>query len=420
MNTNNRSKIHVLVMRDEFSVGDLDLAAPEYRIEDMLQEPRLRVTVAKAAYGEAARAARQHDADLIVLDGVFGDPVVLIAELDEQFPTIPLLVILDEAERERAHDCVVAGARSCLIRPIDPNTLVRTIVQFHVKSLRQRAQQQLATQQGARIIAVRGAKGGVGCTVVAANLAVAIKQASGGRVLLLDAHFFGGDTTVALDLVPTGSVANLIPHLHHLDDDLLDATLARHASGIDVLAAPSELERAEFIAPEEFQRVLETLRPRYDVIVLDTSPFLDLNSLIALDMAELLLLVATPQISALRNAARFLHLGAKFGYSTSKMRLVLNRANYPGGIDRADLAKHLPYAVSYAIPNDPGAVDRSMKSGEPIVTMERSSRVSRALRALAKTVMSNEEWGALPSADSGRRPKRLGSMWPFARGAGAS
>jgi pilus assembly protein CpaE len=388
------SKIHVLVLRDELQSED---HAAADRAEELLSpnDPRVRLTISKAAYGEGLRSAERHQADVIVLDGVLGDSVVMVHELDDALPNTPLLVILDEIEGDRIHDCYVAGARGCLVRPVHPDVLVRTIVQAHEKALRRTKQleaERLGGNKGGKLLAVRGAKGGVGCTTIATNLAVALSRLGGRRVVLVDAHFMGGDVPVTLDIAPNRSLADLIPHLDALDDELLETALVQHPSGVNVLVAPLELERAESITPEQFQRVLEALRERFDYVVVDTSPIFDQNSLTALDTADLLLLVCTPDIAALKNASRFIQLATEFHYAEDKLRLVVNRRNAPGAISRSDMETHLQYRMSFEIPNDFQAVIGAMNRGQPLVTYRRRCRAARAMERLARTVHSDRGW----------------------------
>jgi pilus assembly protein CpaE len=403
--------IQVLIIRDELGVGNRP--STEQTEELLKNEPRLRVAAAASGYGEALRAARRQRPDVILIDGVLGGAAGLVAELDEALPRIPLLVALHEVERDHAHECVVAGARGCLVRPFQRETLIHTIIQVHERAVRRRKLLQEDQHTGGRaagkIIAVRGAKGGVGCTVIATNLAVAIKRRSDQRVALVDAHLFGGDVPLALDMTPDRSLGDLLPHMHSLDDELLDSTLIKHVSGIDVLAAPPDLERAEAITPEDFQRVMEALRARYDYVVVDSPSVLDHNSLIVLDMADLLLLVCTPEIAALKNAARFVRLGLQFGYSDAKMRLVINRRNSPGAVARPDIESYLHYKTSFHIPNDGTSAVKALNRGQPLVTFDRSCGPARALQRLARVVVENEGWDAEPGR-AHRRPIRLPSL----------
>jgi pilus assembly protein CpaE len=414
--TSNRlTNVRVLILRDALPGAVYESEDAAERPQLLLDHPRLTVSVSTAGYGEAIRAGERYRPDIVLLDGVLSDPAQLVAELDEALHRTPVLVILDEADRDRVHDCVAAGARGCLVRPVDTEALAQTIFRVHDRALRQRQRQDAELQasgavaRGGRIISVRGAKGGVGGTVIATNMAVAMKRLSGLRVALLDAHFFGGDVPMALDIVSNSSIADLIPHLHTLDDELLDKTLVKHASGISVLAVPSEFERAEAITADEFQRVIEALRARFDYVVIDCSPFLDQNSLLVLDMSDLLLLVSTPEIVALKNAARLIQLGADLGYSESKMRLVVNRLKSPGAISRNDFERHLDYHMSFGIPNDT-AVVRALTRGVPVVTYERTSKAARALEKLARAAMSNEGWAGERTEHSGRRLLRLPSL----------
>lgn len=410
MITNALGKVNVLVMRDEMpsaAQAEIDHA------EDLLaQDSKFHVIVTPSAYGEAVRAARQHRPDIIILDGVLGDPAAIVADVDEAMPRASILVLLEEADADRAHDSILAGARGCLPRPVDRDELIRTVLQLHEKALRRRKQLQVAPEEGGHLIAVRGAKGGVGATVIAANLAIALKRASGQRVVLVDGNLFGGDATLALDVLTNRSLTDLIPQLHALNQEFIDATVVTHSSGIDVLAAPLELERAESITPEQFQRVLEAMCTQYDFVIVDTSPFLDQNSLVVLDMASVILLVCTPEIAALKNAARFLKLGSEFGYSEEKLRLVVNRLASSGAITSRDIETHLHYHISAGIPSDGGAVVQSLNRGSPVVVDAPKSGVSKAIERLAQTLLANEGWavGDTPNPAFRMQASRLSGL----------
>lgn len=392
MITNALGKINVLVLRDQMPSSTQAESEPAEEL--LAHDGKFHVTVAPAAYGEGVRAARQHRPDIVIFDGVIGDPEAIVADVDEAMPRSSIVVILDDTEVERAHDCILAGARACLQRPTPAEELIRTVIQLHEKALRRRKQLQVAPEEGGHLIAVRGSKGGVGATVIAANLAIALRRESERRVCLVDGNLFGGDATLALDILTNRSLTDLIPNLHALTDDFIAATVVTHASGVDVLAAPNELERAESVTPEQFQRVLEAVCTNYDFVIVDTSPFLDQNSLVVLDMASVILLICTPEIAALKNAARFLKLGAEFGYAEEKLRLVVNRLASSGSIVGNDIENHLHYRISAGIPSDGAAVVHSLNRGEPVVLSTPKSPVTRAINGLAHTLLQNEGWAA--------------------------
>jgi pilus assembly protein CpaE len=391
MITNALGKVNVLILRDQLpSSGQ---PGEEITAESLLaSDGKFHVSVAPAAYGEGVRAARQQRPDIIVFDGVLGAPESVVTDVDEASPRSSIIVLLNEADLDSAHDCILAGARACLQRPTPADDLVHTILQLHEKAQRRRKQAQVAPEEGGHLIAVRGSKGGVGATVLAVNLAISLYQQSERRVCLVDGNLFGGDVSLALDILTSRSLTDLIPNLHALTDDLVAATMVRHSSGIDVLAAPNELERAESVTPEQFQRILEALCTRYDFVVVDTASFLDQNSLVVLDMASIVLLICTPEIAALKNAARFLKLGSEFGYAVEKLWLVVNRLASSGSIVGSDIENHLHYRISAGIPSDGAAVVQSLNRGDPLMTTAPKSPVGRSIQALALRLLEIEGW----------------------------
>jgi pilus assembly protein CpaE len=243
-----------------------------------------------------------------------------------------------------------------------------------------------------QLIAVRGAKGGVGTTAIATNLAVALHRQSQQPTVLLDGDFFAGDVLAALNLSSNRSVMDLLSNVGRLDDDLLNTTLVTHSSGIDVLASPSDFEQVEHIKADTYKHLLEELRNHYAYVVVDCAATLDSNTLAALDVADLLLLVSTPELAALKNAARLIQLGARLGYTEDKLRLVLNRSNLPGGVSPKDFEQHLSYHTSFKLPND-SAIPEALAAGEPLKT---SNKAARELDKLARSIAADTGWSDQP------------------------
>jgi pilus assembly protein CpaE len=240
------------------------------------------------------------------------------------------------------------------------------------------------TPDRGQLIAVRGSKGGVGATTIATNLAVALHRQTKQSVALVDGDMFAGDVLAALNLLSNRSVMDLLSNAARFDDDLLTTTLVTHSSGIDVLAAPSDFEQVERVKADTYQHMLEELRNHYAYVVVDCPTGLDANTLAAIDVADVLLLVTTPELSALKNAGRLIALGARLGYDDYKLRLVLNRCNVPGAISSNDFEQHLSYKTSYRLSNDTG-VPQALASGEPL---KASNRVAKELD---KLVLSLDE-----------------------------
>ncbi|MFN8635834.1 MAG: AAA family ATPase [Chloroflexota bacterium] len=382
--SNRTSRLRVLVLRDPgFNLDgqESDVGAITELLEE---EPTFKVTESAAGYGEAARAAHKGDVDLVVVDEVAGDPAAVVEQLDQAAPEIPVIVLLDVENAANAQACILAGARAYMLRPVEPAELIDLIQRIYDKEDRRRRKMQPAgSNKAGRVIAVHGPKGGVGTTTVAVNLAVALYQQTRLRVVLVDGSLLSGDVAVAMNIANENSIADVVAHVRELDGDLLNDTLLKHGSGIWVLPAPSELERAEVINGEETTAVLAALRQFYDIVVVDTASRPDEHLLAALDQSDVVLVVCTPEIASLKNAARFLALAHELGYGDEKLKLTINRLSSHGSIPLKDIESNLRHKMAYGLPSDGIPVIEALNAGEPVVLMRPSARIAREIRSVA-------------------------------------
>ena len=147
-----------------------------------------------------------------------------------------------------------------------------------------------------------------------------------------------------------------------------------------MLPAPSELERAEVINGEETTAVLAALRQYYDVVVVDTASRPDEHLLAALDQSDVVLVVCTPEIASLKNAARFLALAHELGYGDEKLKLTINRLSSHGSIPLKDIESNLRHKMAFGLPSDGIPVIEALNAGEPVVLMRPSARIAREIR----------------------------------------
>jgi pilus assembly protein CpaE len=266
------------------------------------------------------------------------------------------------------------------------------------------AQPRTAAATG-RVIVVHGPKGGVGTTTIAVNLAVAMHQLTGLRVALVDGALMAGDVAVAMNVASDNSIADVAAHLRELDADLLDGTLVHHPSGVRVLPSPAEFERAEAISGDETGAILNACRAHYDVVVVDTPSRPDEHLLAALDLADAVLIVCTPEIASLKNTARFLALGHELGYGDDKLKLVINRFSSHGAIPLDDIESNLRHKMSFGLPSDGIPVVESLNAGEPVVLMRPSARIAREVRHVGEALARELALPGFEPADarSGRR-----------------
>lgn len=390
------SPVRVLVLDD--SPDSTEVIANLLRAE-----PGFSVTTSAMAFGEGLRAARRSDPNLIVLvaDGLVGsDALVAVEELDAAAPGAAI-VVLSSGDAALAHDIILAGARDCLAPPYTRDMLITSLRKVHQNESRRRERFSASLTSGLRahrcqVIAFHGAKGGMGTTTTAVNVAVGLRKLTGERVAIVDASLQAADVGVALNVSSTTGVDDLLPHLNELDADLLSRVLATHSSGVKVLLAPRDLERAEAVAGEEIRRVLAFLAGHFDYVVVDTAPSLDAAGLAALDYADQIVLLTTPDVVALRNTGRFLQLSRRLGYPAEKIGLVVNRSNCHYAIRLSEIEKRLGVKPIATIPNSERAFHWAISRGELLDPGFLFGGPSRAIDRLSRRL-------AVRSSNSGRR-----------------
>ncbi len=371
------------------------------------------------AFGEGIRNARRGEPEVIILaaDSLVGaDALISIEELEAAIPHAAVIVLTTSTDAGRLRDFVLAGARDCLAPPYTRETLVNSVRKVHQNETRRRDRLTASITGGLRqhrcqVIAVHGAKGGVGTTTVAVNVATALRLITKERIAIVDASLQAGDVGIALDVVANTSLDDLLPHLNGLDADLLNKVLVTHSTGLRALLAPRDLERVDSIGAEEVRRILAFLTGHFDYIVIDTAPSLDAAGLAALDHADQIVLVTTPEVPALKNAGRFLQLSRRLGYPIEKVALVVNRARGQQAIPIADIEKSLGIKHFATVPSAGKTFIRAANHGEVVVLRGGMGGASRSLFRLAErlTVSTGERRrpsliGRLPGAGLFRRP----------------
>lgn len=339
---------------------------------------------------DAYRLAGQGTIDVLLLDARLHTSATpaLIRSISERLPGVPLALLSNPLEADLIRQALTAGARSFLPLDFAPSSLVQLIEDL---TSRDGAELQAAAGRRGHAIVVFSLKGGVGRTLVAANLAVALRTASNSPVVLVDGQILHGDTEIDLNLRPQHSIADLVSQVDHLEPDLVDSALVQHASGIRVLAACDSAEAAESVQPRHLARILAALRPRYRWIVVDTGNAADDRMDAMLDAADTVLLLTTPEFTALRATRVFLEAAHQQAYPREKMRLVVNRADLLGGVPTKEIERNLGLPVSAKLPDDSPLVTFSINRGVPLVTSHPRKPLARSFAALAADLVAATE-----------------------------
>lgn len=234
------------------------------------------------------------------------------------------------------------------------------------------------------VIAVYGPRGGTGRSLLCANLAVAIRQATGEDVVAVDANPVWGVLEVIFDLAPGGTTASLMPRLNTLDGPAVEGTLVRHhGSGVRILAGPDDPFSPGELTAHGIEAILPPLKLHYDWVLLDLSTRLDDLTLAALERSDTILLVSTLDLPVLRQVQRALATLRQLGLR-DRIELVMNRADADTGVALADAVETLGIRPIATLPSDGLTAVRSITDGAPFVSGKGRSKLALAVRRLAE------------------------------------
>ncbi len=259
-----------------------------------------------------------------------------------------------------------------------------------------------------RLITVFSAKGGCGKTTLATNLAAALADRGRREVCLVDLDLAFGDVAIALQLFPAHTIADAVPLGSALDASAIASLLTPHSPGLTTLVAPLEPGAAESIPAELVGRVLDLLKERFDYVVVDTPPAFDDQVLVAFDRSDLVALLATLDIPALKNLKLTLETMDLLNFPRDRWRIVLNRADSKVGLAYSEVEKTLGVPISVQIPSSRD-VPASINRGVPIVLDDPRHPVSQSIRDFAESAVAGSGRAEM-SGTHGIRSDRRGGL----------
>jgi pilus assembly protein CpaE len=270
-------------------------------------------------------------------------------------------------------------------------------------AVRSQAQASEKVEGVGSVITVFAAKGGVGATAIATNLAGAL-QAKGMRVCLVDLDLHLGDVLSFMDVAGNYSITDVLANMSRLDRDLLDSSMTKHSSGVNVLAQSGKMEEGEHIKGPDITNLLQFLRKYYDKVIIDGVRGFDEISLAALDGSQHLLMILTQDVPAVRNGQRCLELFNRLGYDQNKVKLILNRYQKSSKITLEVIADTLKVPVAHSISNDFVSVIDAINRGVLLTEAAPRAKLTQDIDEMVPLVASERK-------ERLRRPSFLGGLF---------
>jgi pilus assembly protein CpaE len=383
-----------------------DVAETRENVKKLLQfEADVEVVGAARTGKEGIQLSQEVNPDVVLMDINMPDIDGISATeiIRQKTPHVQVVILSVQGDQNYMRRAMLAGARDFLTKPPTGDELISAIRRAGEMARVERAKSMQSfgstgvvgsSPSGAsinllsngKIVTVYSPKGGTGCTTVAVNLALALHNED-TRVVLVDGNLQFGDVAVFINEQGKNTILELAPRVDELEPDVVSELLIRHeASGIHVLAAPQRPELAEKVTAEQFSKVLQYLRRMYSYVVIDTSPILTDITLAAIDVSDLIVMITTQEIPAIKNSRLFLDLVHTMGVDKSRIVFIMNRFDKRIAITPERVGENLKHEVSVVIPLDEKTVIPSVNRGVPFMLDNKSQPVARGIFSLAESV----------------------------------
>ncbi len=346
----------------------------------------------EAAYGtEALVLTADRNPDVILL--AFEDPplrgIATLEALQQQAPDVPVIVYSSSMGPLLIRDAMRAGARDFIERPLKRSELrdaVNAVLALEgQRQLGRTRETSPATAKGT-ILTVAGAKGGIGKTTIATNLAVALRAATGQEVALVDADAQFGDVAVMLDMNVERSIADIAREQTQINRETIAPYIARHVSGVDLIMAGSEPDDWRALRPEHLSDVVNALAETHEYVVIDTPGTMNESVAASLSVAQRVLLVTSLDVSSIKDTKTALRiLRESWGFSADRIQLVVNDNNRAGAVAIDDVLRATGMSDAHLLRHD-AQVGLSVQRGVPMVIGNPDTAFARSIATLAATI----------------------------------
>ena len=346
-------------------------------LEELLQSGAIRTTSAPAT--ELLRLAQPGSKPprILVVD-IRQKPELpaSIGLIRREHPSVGVVIVAPKADPTQMLAAMRAGVTEWLVEPFAQRDLLAAI---------DRVAGTAPARRVGEVFAVVGAKGGVGTTTLAVNIATTLSSVSKGSTLLVDLHPHGGDAALFLGATPTFTLADALENTHRLDQAFLKGLVAKTQNGLDLLASADRIVAAAPADARRIRAVVEFAAHTYRFVVLDM-PRSDAAVDEALALASSITVVATQELAAIRSAARLAGaLRQKFG--PDRVRIVINRYDRAAEIDQDDLERAVGGRIGHKFPSNYRLAIDALNKGRPLVA-DNHNKLASSFAAYARSLSS--------------------------------
>jgi pilus assembly protein CpaE len=300
-------------------------------------------------------------ADLFIVDGRqdAASAMARVEALRAASATTGIFVIASEPNPDLILRSMRAGANEFFTFPPDET--------WH-EAIRRTASRRAASGDGqaGTMFVFFGAKGGAGTTTLAVNSAVELARLSGQRTVVVDLKPGLGEVGLFLGVRSRYTLVDALDNMNRLDSEFLRELVAKHKSGLEILAGSDNFDRPNSSDGAGLEEILRHLREEYDYVIVDAGSQINASVLASLYTADMIGLVANPDVPSIRNAQRLLDRIRQMGASADRVRFLLNRAAEPYPIPPAQIEAAVGHPIDHMFPSDYKTVSAALNSGVPL------------------------------------------------------
>jgi pilus assembly protein CpaE len=333
-------------------------------------------------FDDALMMVRKSRPDVVItgFDQDFEEAIRLAPQIQAENGRIHLVALAGRPEPDRIRAAMRAGYREFVVLPDDAELLRQAV--------HEALYQEGGDEDHGDVITIWGAKGGVGSTFLSVNLAAELSPVH--RVCVADFDFSMGDVAAFLDIQPTQSINDVITNVHKLDDRMLAGSVLVHPSKVHALAQPTEIGNREPVKEDTVMRILTGIARSYQYCIVDCGSRLDEPAITAATVADRLILVATPDVPAIKDTWRRLQFLEKLGVEKTRIYVVINRWDKRDApFTLAEVQTNLGRKVDMTIAFDKAAV-KAVNDGRLLRDVDRKCQAAKDIEAAVGIVTDGE------------------------------
>ena len=402
-----------------------DIASTLDNLQKLLSfEPDIQVVATAANGKEGVEQAKKLVPDIVLMDVNMPimDGIQATETLAQEAPNSPVIIMSVQGERDYLRRAMQSGAREFLIKPFSGDELIASI--RRVYQLEQKKESFLAKSTGAaapasappaggevprkaeqgQVFFFYSGKGGVGKSLLAANLSVSMANETKGKVALVDLDLQFGDIGVLLNLDHSQGITDLIENIDHMDADFIREIMVDGPFGIKVLLTPTSPELADLVTVDHIRRIFSELRKMFDYIIVDSSAHLGEINLEVLDHADKVVVVTSLSIPSIKNTKLALKIFDSLSISPDRVVLLLNKSDAHSEFNKESVEANLRFPIAGQIPNDAKLVINSVNRGNPFVSTHPEAEISQRIRELVAKLLPAPQAAEPETAD--KKPRK--------------